>query len=134
MPWGHSQSWCPPGGLIGLRQPTGRGSRMAFLAPACQDGSSLDKFSLLPINPAGSLPFTWGLRKLTVFSSVPFCSQFLLSLQGCEQGLGGAARSSLGMEQPWWSPGTFPFPPFSPSHGSGCLLCPVHTWQPWPYC
>ena len=97
MPWGHSQSWCPPGGLIGLRQPTGRGSRMAFLAPACQDGSSLDKFSLLPINPAGSLPFTWGLRKLTVFSSVPFCSQFLLSLQGCEQGLGGAARSSLGM-------------------------------------
>lgn len=51
---------------------------------------------LLPINPAGSLPFTRGLRKLAFFSSVPFCSQFLLTLQGREQGSGGSHSG-----QPW---------------------------------
>lgn len=46
MHCGRSRAWCPPGGLIGLRRPTVRGSSMAFLASACQDGPSLDELSL----------------------------------------------------------------------------------------
>lgn len=36
----------PQSVTAGLRQPTVRGSRMAFLASACQDGPSLDEFAL----------------------------------------------------------------------------------------
>lgn len=94
---GRSRAWCPPGGLIGLRRPTVRGSRMAFPALACQDGPSLDELSLFsPSTQLVLFPSHGALESWPSSLQSLFCSQFLLSLQGSEQGSGGS-RS----EQPW---------------------------------
>lgn len=60
-----------------------------------------------------------GPEKVDLLLFRPFLLSILLSLQGCEQGSGGAAQSSLGMAA--LSLLALSLFLSSPSHGSGCL-------------